>query len=146
MKIDEIRELILLFDKTSIAELDVQKQDYRLSLRKSAREKESVKDFPLDINQKEELSNEKENDIAEKETVEVLAPMVATFYKAASPDAAPYVEIGDYVEIGQTLCILEAMKLMNEIRSEISGTIIDILVDNAEPVEYGQVLFLIERD
>ena len=67
--------------------------------------------------------------------------MVGTFYRAPAPDADPYVEVGDRVSVGQTLCILEAMKLMNELEAEISGTIKEIAVENAEPVEYGQVLF-----
>ena len=71
--------------------------------------------------------------------------MVGTFYRAPSPDADPYVEIGQTVAVGQTLCIIEAMKLMNEIESEVNGKIVDILVENAQPVEFNQVLFLIEK-
>jgi len=75
---------------------------------------------------------------------EVNSPMVGTFYRAPAPDAPPYVEPGDRVEKGQTICILEAMKLMNELEAEVSGTIREICVDNAEPVEFGQVLFRID--
>jgi len=75
---------------------------------------------------------------------EVESPMVGTFYRAPAPDAPPYVETGDRVEKGQTLCILEAMKLMNELEAEVSGTIREICVENAEPVEFGQVLFRID--
>jgi acetyl-CoA carboxylase biotin carboxyl carrier protein len=75
---------------------------------------------------------------------EVRSPMVGTFYRAPSPDAAPYVEIGQYVKPGQTLCIIEAMKLMNELESEFAGKIIKILVENGQPVEYNHPLFLIE--
>ena len=70
--------------------------------------------------------------------------MVGTFYRAPAPDAEPYVEVGSIVEVGQPLCIIEAMKLMNEIESEVSGRIVEILVENAQPVEYGQPLFVIE--
>jgi len=73
--------------------------------------------------------------------VEVTSPMVGTFYRAPAPDADPFVDVGDRVRVGQTLCILEAMKLMNELEAEVSGTIKEIAVENAEPVEYGQVLF-----
>lgn len=73
--------------------------------------------------------------------VEVTSPMVGTFYRAPAPDAPPYVEVGSSVTEGQTLCILEAMKLMNELEAEVAGEIREILVENAEPVEYGQVLF-----
>lgn len=75
---------------------------------------------------------------------EVKAPIVGTFYRSPSPDADAFVKEGDTVKKGQTLCIIEAMKLMNEIESEVSGVVKKILVNNAEPIEYGQVLFLIE--
>lgn len=74
----------------------------------------------------------------------VKAPIVGTFYAASSPDAPAYVKVGDRVKSGQVLCIIEAMKLMNEIEAEQDGTIVEILVKNAEPVEYGQTLFMIE--
>jgi acetyl-CoA carboxylase biotin carboxyl carrier protein len=74
----------------------------------------------------------------------VESPMVGTFYRAPAPEAPPFVEIGDTVRVGQTLCILEAMKLMNELQSEISGTVRKILAENGAPVEYGQPLFEIE--
>jgi acetyl-CoA carboxylase biotin carboxyl carrier protein len=70
--------------------------------------------------------------------------MVGTFYRAPAPDADPYVEVGHRVEVGQTVCIIEAMKLMNEIESEVSGRIVEVLVENAQPVEFGQKLFLVE--
>ena len=73
----------------------------------------------------------------------VKAPMVGTFYRSASPDAKPFVEVGDTVKEGQTICVIEAMKLMNEIESDASGTIKAILVENGQPVEYGQALFII---
>lgn len=76
--------------------------------------------------------------------IEITSPMVGTFYRAPAPDAPPYVEPGTRVQKGQTLCILEAMKLMNELESEADGVIREILVENADPVEYGQVLFLVE--
>ena len=84
--------------------------------------------------------------VAEDDLVEINSPMVGTFYRAPAPDAPPYVEIGDRVKTGQTLCILEAMKLMNELESEVAGVIREVSVQNAEPVEYGQVLFRIELD
>jgi acetyl-CoA carboxylase biotin carboxyl carrier protein len=76
--------------------------------------------------------------------LEVISPMVGTFYAAPAPDAAPYVEVGDRVGKGTVLCIIEAMKLMNELESEVEGTIAKVMVENAQPVEYGQVLFLID--
>jgi acetyl-CoA carboxylase biotin carboxyl carrier protein len=73
----------------------------------------------------------------------VKSPMVGTFYRSSSPGAKPYVELGQAVKEGETLCIIEAMKLLNEIESEVSGTVIEILVENGQPVEYGQALFVI---
>jgi acetyl-CoA carboxylase biotin carboxyl carrier protein len=75
--------------------------------------------------------------------LEIKSPMVGTFYRAPSPDAKPYVEVGQRVEPGQVVCIIEAMKLMNEIESDVSGTIVKIHVENAQPVEFSQTLFLV---
>ena len=74
----------------------------------------------------------------------VTSPMVGTFYRSPAPDADPFVEVGDVVEVGQTVCIIEAMKLMNEIEAEVKGRVVRILVENAQPVEFGQKLFLLE--
>jgi len=74
---------------------------------------------------------------------EINSPIVGTFYRAPNPDADPYAKVGDFIERGQTLCIVEAMKLMNEIECDISGTIVKVLPENAQPVEYGEALFLI---
>jgi len=76
--------------------------------------------------------------------VEIKSPMIGTFYRSANPESEPYVSVGDTVSTGQTVCIVEAMKLFNEIESEVSGKIVEILVDDASPVEYDQPLFLVE--
>ncbi|MBW3570329.1 MAG: acetyl-CoA carboxylase biotin carboxyl carrier protein, partial [Gemmatimonadetes bacterium] len=76
--------------------------------------------------------------------VEIKSPMVGTFYRSPAPEAPSYVELGSRIAKGQTLCILEAMKLMNELPAEVNGTVREICVENGEPVEYGQVLFRIE--
>ncbi|MFQ5548600.1 MAG: acetyl-CoA carboxylase biotin carboxyl carrier protein [Woeseia sp.] len=76
---------------------------------------------------------------------EVTAPMVGTFYSSSSPGAAPFVQVGDHVNEGDTLCIVEAMKMMNQIEAEVSGTVKSIRVQNGDPVEYGQVLFVIDQ-
>lgn len=75
---------------------------------------------------------------------EVRSPIVGTFYRSSSPDKPPYAKVGDSIEEGQVVCIIEAMKLFNEIESEVSGTIVKVLVEDAQPVEYDQVLFLVE--
>lgn len=82
----------------------------------------------------------------EAKLVEVPSPMVGTFYRSPAPGEAPFVEVGDRVKVGQTVCIIEAMKLMNEIEAEVSGQIVDIVVNNGEPVEYGQPLMRIKLD
>ena len=83
---------------------------------------------------------------AEESGFVVKSPMVGTFYAAPAPDADPFVQVGDRVNVGDTLCIIEAMKIMNPIEAEVSGTVKKILVQNAEPVEFGQPLFIIEQD
>jgi acetyl-CoA carboxylase biotin carboxyl carrier protein len=83
---------------------------------------------------------------AEKNWVEVKSPMVGTFYRAPAPDEPPFVQVGDRVRLGQTVCIIEAMKLMNEIEAELSGEVMEVLAENGQPVEYGQTLMRINRD
>ena len=80
---------------------------------------------------------------AEPKGNKVAAPMVGTFYRSASPEAEPFVKVGDKVQVGDTLCIIEAMKMMNQIEAEISGTVLSVEVENGEPIEFGQTLFVI---
>tara|TARA_B100000029_G_scaffold516278_1_gene628353 strand:+ start:6221 stop:6679 length:459 start_codon:yes stop_codon:yes gene_type:complete len=91
-----------------------------------------VQDLPASVDQKSDS------------LIEVTSPMVGTFYSAPTPDASPYIEVGAEVKPGDGLCIIEAMKLMNELEAEVAGTIVEICVENAQPVEYGQVLFLMD--
>jgi acetyl-CoA carboxylase biotin carboxyl carrier protein len=81
-----------------------------------------------------------------KKTVEIKSPMIGTFYRTPNPDSPPFASVGDKVSKGQTVCIIEAMKLFNEIESEVSGTIVKVMVENSSPVEYDQVLFVVEPD
>lgn len=81
---------------------------------------------------------------AEKKYVEIKSPMVGTFYASPAPDAPPYVKLGQRISVGQVVCIVEAMKLMNEIESEIAGVVAKAMIENSQPVEFGQVLFLID--
>lgn len=83
-------------------------------------------------------------DQPEADLMEIVSPMVGTFYKASGPEAEPYVKVGQHIEVGQVICIIEAMKLMNEIESEASGIVRKVLVKDSQPVEFGQPLFLIE--
>lgn len=78
-------------------------------------------------------------------TIEIRSPIVGTFYRAPAPDASPFVQIGSHIQPGAVLCIVEAMKLMNEIESDVTGTVARVMVENGQPVEYDQVLFLVEK-
>ena len=148
MNIKEIKEMIALMNENGLTELEVEKEGMRIRLKKTSSgtevytgpvmmEGHRVAQPPVrEIQEDAEKPNVK--------TVEIKAPMVGTFYRAPSPEAPPYVEVGQIIDSGQVICIIEAMKLMNEIKSEIKGKILEILVDNAEPVEFGQPMFLIE--
>lgn len=81
-----------------------------------------------------------------KNTIDIKSPMIGTFYRSSNPETPPFVSVGDKVSKGQTVCIIEAMKLFNEIESEVSGTIVKVMVENSSPVEYDQVLFVVEPD
>ena len=149
MNIDEVRELILLFDETNLTEMEIQNQDFKLNLRKSSGARNSNQGSPLAADWSaglEEESLPQDTPELHEDAMAVVSPMVGTFYRAPAPDAPPFVEVGDRVEAGQTLCIVEAMKLMNEIKSDIKGIIVEIMVENAQPVEYGQTMFLIAKE
>jgi len=136
MDLDQIRELIKLVNDSDVNEVIVEEGGVKVIVRKgvgvSVTGEETTEAGPTESAEKPHLYKE------------IKAPMVGTFYRAPAPDAPPFVEVGDEVEEGQTVCILEAMKLMNEIAAEERGIIREILVENGHPVEYGQVLFLYE--
>ncbi len=141
MEIDDLKELIDLLKETDITELQLEKDGTKVRIKRERMLS------PMEIQvQKFGGLQEKVISATEEETrlITVTSPIVGTFYRAPSPEAAPFVEIGSRVKKGQVLCIVEAMKLMNEIESEIDGTIIKALVENGQPVEYGEPLFLIE--
>jgi acetyl-CoA carboxylase biotin carboxyl carrier protein len=148
MNIKEIKEMINLMNENSLMELEVEKDGMRIRLKKTASGMEQFSG-PIVVEREKLAHAPKEEPQAAAEraaetTVEIKAPMVGTFYRAPSPEAPPYAETGQTIEPGQVICIIEAMKLMNEIKSEIKGKILEVLVDNAEPVEFGQPMFLIE--
>ena len=104
---------------------------------------------PVQSAEQSEKSGGKPEEVKQEDTekyAEIKAPMVGTFYRKPSPDSPPYVNVGDHIDVGQVVCLIEAMKLFNEVKSEISGTIKKILVEDASPVEFGQVIFLVEPD
>lgn len=151
MNFEEIKELIVLLDSTSIAELNLQKNNYSLLLRKSAgicgEPKTAEEPFPAPA-AAEIAENFAEMPAAgyNDNCYEVTSPIVGTFYQAPSPETPAFVQLGDRVENGQILCIVEAMKLMNEIKAETAGKIVKIAASDGEGVEYGQLLFLIEKE
>src|SRR5215471_3356070 len=154
MNVEEIRELIALASETGIAELEVQRGDSRVRIRRAgfAATQEIVVTpptvaapppvhFPL---QAVEAPKEKpEKPAADPNLVLVKSPIVGTFYESPAPDAPVFVRVGERIQIGKVLCIIESMKLMNEIEAEVSGIVESKLVMNGQPVEYGEALFAI---
>ena len=144
----EIEELVELLSQHQLTELEVEKKGVRIRVR---REPVSVvaqprSSDPSVVSEEVSSSNPPSQAVSldHSRFVTITSPIVGTFYRSPSPDADPYVEEGDFVKKGQVLCIVEAMKLMNEIEAETDGRIIKILVESTVPVEYGQPLFLID--
>ena len=134
-------------NENNLMELEIEKEGMRIRLRKSGPGEAGAGPFIIEkgVSQQKPVSLPSEQtEPSLVKTVEIKSPMVGTFYLAPSPEAAPYVEVGQVIEPGQIICIIEAMKLMNEIKSEIKGRITEILVENVEPVEFGQPLFIVE--
>jgi acetyl-CoA carboxylase biotin carboxyl carrier protein len=141
MELEDLKELIEYLKETDITEISIEKDGIKVKIKR-----EKILS-PMDISvQKLGSLHEKVTGETEEETrvITVTSPIVGTFFRAPSPEADPFVETGSKVKKGQVLCIVEAMKLMNEIESEVDGVVIKILVDNGQPVEYGEPLFLIE--
>jgi acetyl-CoA carboxylase biotin carboxyl carrier protein len=166
MKISEIKELIQLVSDLEISEMELQKEEFKLILRKGGQETQ-VQVLPYQV--APTLHNSMgmapynpmmtatpalapaptmapESVVTTAKGQPLKAPMVGTFYRASRPESEPFAKIGDRVKKGQTLCIIEAMKLMNEIEAEFSGIVVDILVEDGQPVEYGQPLFIVEAN
>ena len=145
MYIKEIKYMINLMNENDLSELEIEKDGMRIRLKKSGAGYEKAVEFVSHAAPSvQHIPELKPQEKAKTNTIEIKSPMVGTFYRSPSPEAAPYVNVGDNIEQGQVLCIIEAMKLMNEIKSELKGRIIDIHAENAEPVEFGQVLFVVE--
>jgi acetyl-CoA carboxylase biotin carboxyl carrier protein len=168
---NEIRQLLVTIAQTDIAEVTLKSEDFELTVRKAASNyiqpvgQATVSGtvnggatpvipattvsttLPEAANRGDKTTTTPTPAPLSVETrVEISSPMVGTFYRAPAPGEAPFVEVGDRVRAGQTVCIIEAMKLMNEIEAEVSGQVMEILVQNGEPVEYGQPLMRINPD
>ncbi|MFH1878673.1 MAG: acetyl-CoA carboxylase biotin carboxyl carrier protein [Candidatus Omnitrophota bacterium] len=146
MNIKKIKELVDLMNENEIAEVEVEQEGMKVRIIKK---NQAVADQGMMSSMFERrlpaVAEPRVPEVPEKKTgKEIKAPMVGTFYRSPSPDSAPYVEVGDVVKKGDIICIVEAMKLMNEIKTEFGGRIIEIAVENAEPVEFGQTLYVIE--
>lgn len=162
MNFNELRELVAALNQTDIAELTLKNADFELTLRKpSALQPDVVVSqtptpapvmsaaMPVSTPAPAAATTTAPampepaapaEPILDSSLVEITSPMVGTFYRSPAPDESVFVEVGDRIQTGQTVCIIEAMKLMNELEAEISGEIVDILVENAEPIEFGQPL------
>jgi acetyl-CoA carboxylase biotin carboxyl carrier protein len=159
MDIKQLRRLIKLVETSNIEELEIQEENFQVRITKGSkmsgvpmiqdvhmiqpgvqRSIASHAEAPVHESKTEAVSNK-----VDENTIEICSPMVGTFYRAPAPDAGPYVKEGDEIHPGKALCIIEAMKLMNEIEAEISGKIVKILAENGKPVEYNQPLFLVKK-
>ncbi len=153
MKLDEIKELIKLFGKSKLERLQIKQKDFELEMQKGIEQTATVsapqptastparEAIPAAEAQAPVLAESKKKIDGEV----ITSPMVGTLYASPSPDSPPFVKVGDRVKRGDVLCILEAMKIMNELEAEYDCKILDILVGNGEPVEYGKPLFIVER-
>jgi len=143
MELEDLKELIELLKETDITELQVEKDGTKVKIK---REKyfEIPSQKPSVVAVQETLVKEIVADDAEQRLITITSPIVGTFYRSPSPEAPSFIEIGQRVKKGQVLCIIEAMKLMNEIECESDGIVVKALVENGQPVEYGEPLFLVD--
>jgi acetyl-CoA carboxylase biotin carboxyl carrier protein len=145
----EIKELLQIFEESGVAEIEVQRGENRLRLRRAPTTQElaapAAAPSPAHSHSPAPAPSAAAPKAAGPDPNETLikSPIVGTYYDAPTPDAAPFVKVGDAVEPGQVLCIIESMKLMNEIEAEMAGTLVHKLVENGRPVEYGEALFAI---
>ena len=156
MDIREVKKLIELLDKSGIAEIEITEGEESVRISRYASHAAPAAAPPVShapapaatpapASPAVEAPAPAAAEAKEEDGYEVTAPMVGTFYAASSPGAAPYVQVGDRVNEGDTLCIIEAMKMMNQIEADVAGVVKSIRLQNGEPVEYGQVLFVIDQ-
>ena len=143
MNIKEIKEMIQLMNENNLTELELEKDGLKIRLKKNASgfvEQSIV--YESRPGSSSRAASAKPAPAVAKPVIK--SPMVGTFYAAPAPDAQAFVQVGSQIEVGQVICIIEAMKLMNEIKSEVRGKVAEILVNNGDPVEFGQPLFTLE--
>jgi len=159
MKAREIRDLIDFISKSGLNEVNIETEEFKISVKKnpdvSIQSSEQVTlSKPAPVVAVSESTSPVESAAPVKESkadttltgnqIEIKSPMIGTFYRSPNPESPPFLEVGDIISAGQTVCIIEAMKLFNEIDSEVSGKVVKILVENATPVEFDQPLYLVE--
>lgn len=144
MNLQELKELLELFEARNISELELEHNGFRIKLKKEITGAHHPVSSNTDPESPEEISNMSEPASKKADFLQITSPIVGTFYRTPAPGGDPFIEVDDIVEKGQVLCIVEAMKVMNEIESEARGRIVAILAQNSQPVEYGEPLFLIE--
>jgi acetyl-CoA carboxylase biotin carboxyl carrier protein len=163
MDFKEIQDILRMVSKTDLTEVEIEQKDFKLRIRRKLPENsviytqaqmpalqvpqpaQSAAPAPIVVESRPAAQPESKP-AADESLYQVKSPMIGTLYRSSSPDAPAYAKVGDRVEKGQVLCIIEAMKLFNEIESEVSGKVVKIMVENAQPVEYDQLLFLIDTN
>lgn len=143
-EIDDFKKLAKLLNESGLTELSFTDADKSITIKRNCEQKTTVEVPAVQYEQAISEINTEEVKTKEKERVAIKSPMVGSFYLSPSPNAEPFVKVGDIVATGQVVCIIEAMKLMNEIESEVSGKITQICVEDGQSVEYGQVLMYVE--
>ena len=140
-----IEEMLQLMESRGLVELEMEHQGLRIRLKKaSSSPGPQVVEYVTGVPHPAAASSSTAPPTEESHRIVIKSPMVGTFYRASAPDAPPFVEVGQDLDVDQVVCIIEAMKLMNEIKSEVAGRIAEVLLDNGAPVEFGQPLFVIE--
>ena len=150
MNLKEIKEIIQLMNENQLSEFEMEKDGLKIRLKKTAEggvEQILYEPRPVASPGRPHASAEikeapKPQEVSAKTTIK--SPMVGTFYGSPAPDAPSFVQIGSEIQVGQVICIIEAMKLMNEIKAEVKGRVVEMLVHNGDPVEFGQPLFVLE--
>ncbi len=148
--LNQVRELLSILNQTDIEELSLKSSDFELTIRKGSLSSGTAVApavAPVAVAAVPTVAPTVAAAAAaaiDKNWVEVTSPMVGTFYRASGPDEPPFIEVGDTIRLGQAICIIEAMKLMNELEAEVEGEVMEILVENGKPIEFGQALMRVK--
>ena len=149
MDLRKVKKLIELLEESGLSEIEITEGDDKVRITKSNKLDTSTKFIetsqPIDAITSSNI-NEEKSEVKNNSFYEIKAPMIGTFYQSPDPDSEAFVKVGDPINVGDTLCIIEAMKMMNKIESETSGIIERIVAQNGDPVEFDQVLFLISKN